>query len=214
MEGCQVLLAASKAMTAASSSGLPAPVPSAKLKSSALPAGASAARPPPAAPAAAAGAPCSRNAPAQALLEKRSLYGETVMVERFIPGRELTCAVMGEVALGVTEIVPAVGFYDYQAKYAPGGSLHVCPAQIPSEVYRKVQQYALDAHVALGCRGVSRADFRWDDTPGGDGEIILLEVNTQPGMTDVSLVPELAQLAGHSMVDLVTWILNDASVNR
>jgi D-alanine-D-alanine ligase len=154
------------------------------------------------------------NAPAQALLEKRSLYGETVMVERFIPGRELTCAVMGEVALGVTEIVPAVGFYDYQAKYAPGGSVHVCPAQIPSEVYRKVQQYALDAHVALGCRGVSRADFRWDDTPGGDGEIILLEVNTQPGMTDVSLVPELAQLAGHSMVDLVTWILNDASVNR
>jgi D-alanine-D-alanine ligase len=154
------------------------------------------------------------NAPAHALLDSRKLYGETVMVERFIPGRELTCAVMSEVALGVTEIVPAVGFYDYQAKYAPGGSLHVCPAQIPGEVYRKVQQYALDAHVALGCRGVSRADFRWDDTPGGDGEIILLEVNTQPGMTDVSLVPELAQLAGHSMVELVTWILNDASVNR
>ena len=154
------------------------------------------------------------NAPAQALLDNRALYGETVMVERFIPGRELTCAVMGEVALGVTEIVPAVGFYDYRAKYAPGGSLHVCPARIPGEVYRRIQQYTHDAHLALGCRGVSRADFRWDDTQGGDGEIILLEVNTQPGMTDVSLVPELAQLAGHSMIELVTWILNDASVNR
>jgi D-alanine-D-alanine ligase len=154
------------------------------------------------------------NAPAHALLEQRSLYGELVMVERFIPGRELTCAVMGEVALGVTEIVPAVGFYDYQAKYAPGGSHHVCPAQIPNDVYRKVQQYALEAHVALGCRGVSRADFRYDDTPGSDGEIILLEVNTQPSMTKTSLVPELAQLAGHSMAELVMWILNDASVNR
>lgn len=154
------------------------------------------------------------NAPAHALLDNRALYGETVMVERFIPGRELTCAVMGAAALGVTEIMPAVGFYDYTAKYAPGGSVHVCPAQIPNEVYRKVQQYTLAAHTALGCRGVSRADFRWDDTQGRDGEIILLEVNTQPGMTDVSLVPELAQLAGHSMVELVTWILNDASVNR
>ncbi|MFO1089172.1 MAG: D-alanine--D-alanine ligase [Hyphomicrobiales bacterium] len=154
------------------------------------------------------------NAPAHAILEHRTLYGETVMVERFIPGRELTCAVMGEVALGVTEIVPAVGFYDYQAKYAPGGSMHVCPAQVPNDVYRRAQQHALEAHVALGCRGVSRADFRYDDTPGGDGELILLEVNTQPGMTGTSLVPELAKLAGHSMVELVTWILNDASVNR
>ena len=106
-----------------------------------------------------------------------------IMAERFIPGRELTCAVMGDVALGVIDIVPAVGFYDYRAKYAPGGSAHVLPADIPHEIYRKAQQVALAAHQALGCRGVSRADFRYDDTPGGDRELILLEVNTQPGMT-------------------------------
>jgi D-alanine-D-alanine ligase len=154
------------------------------------------------------------NGPAAIILEQRQLYGNTIMAERFIPGRELTCAVMGDVALGVIDILPAVGFYDYRAKYAPGGSVHVLPADIPHEVYRKAQQVALAAHQALGCRGVSRADFRYDDTPGGDRELILLEVNTQPGMTATSLVPELAAHAGHSFEDLVTWMINDASVDR
>jgi D-alanine-D-alanine ligase len=156
----------------------------------------------------------SSNGPAVIILEQRELYGDQIMAERFIPGKELTCAVMGDVALGVIDIQPAVGFYDYRAKYAPGGSVHVLPADIPRDVYRKVQQYALAAHQALGCKGVSRADFRYDDTPGSDGELILLEVNTQPGMTGTSLVPELAAHAGHSFEDLVTWMVNDASVNR
>lgn len=154
------------------------------------------------------------NGPAAIILEQRAIYGDTIMAERFIPGRELTCAVMGNVALGVIDIVPAVGFYDYRAKYAPGGSMHVLPADIPHDIYRKVQQVALAAHQALGCRGVSRSDFRYDDTPGSDRELILLEVNTQPGMTPTSLVPELAAHAGHSFEELVTWMVNDASVNR
>ncbi|TMJ40832.1 MAG: D-alanine--D-alanine ligase [Alphaproteobacteria bacterium] len=156
----------------------------------------------------------SSNGPATIILEERELFGDQVLAERFIPGKELTCAVMGDVALGVIDILPAVGFYDYRAKYAPGGSVHVLPAEIPRDVYRKVQQYALAAHQALGCKGVSRSDFRYDDTPGSDGELILLEVNTQPGMTGTSLVPELAAHAGHSFEDLVTWMVNEASVNR
>jgi D-alanine-D-alanine ligase len=159
--------------------------------------------------------PHGSNAPPAAILEQRSLYGEEVLVERYVGGRELTCAVMGNVALGVIDIVTAaVGFYDYKAKYAPGGSTHVLPADIPQDIYRKTQQYALKAHMALGCRGVSRADFRYDDTPGNDDELILLEVNTQPGMTGTSLVPELAAHAGHSFAELVTWMVQDASINR
>jgi D-alanine-D-alanine ligase len=154
------------------------------------------------------------NGPASIILSQREIFGDQVMVERFIPGRELTCAVMGDVALGVIDIVSKVGFYDYTAKYAPGGSQHIFPADIPNDVYRKCQNYALKAHRALGCRGVSRADFRYDDTPGSSGELILLEINTQPGMTGTSLVPELAAHAGHSYEDFVTWMVNDASVNR
>lgn len=156
----------------------------------------------------------SANGPAQIILEQRELFGTHAMVERFIPGKELTCAVMGDVALGVIDIVSRGSFYDYDSKYAPGGSQHVLPADIPREVYRKCQHYALLAHQALGCRGISRADFRYDDQPGSDGEPILLEVNTQPGMTGTSLVPELAQHAGHSFPDLVTWMVNDASLDR
>jgi D-alanine-D-alanine ligase len=154
------------------------------------------------------------NAPPSEILKQRELYGERVMVERFVAGRELTCAVMGNVALGVIDIVPAVGFYDYKAKYQPGGSAHILPAEIPHDVYRKVQQHALTAHMELGCRGVSRADFRYDDSAGSDGELVMLEVNTQPGMTGTSLVPEMAQHAGHSFDDLVMWMLRDASLNR
>jgi len=154
------------------------------------------------------------NAPPADILKQRDFYGDKVMVERFVAGRELTCAVMGDLALGVIDIVPKVGFYDYKAKYQPGGSAHVLPAEVPQEIYRKVQSFALTAHMELGCRGVSRADFRYDDTEGSDGELILLEVNTQPGMTGTSLVPELAEHAGHSFTELVTWMVNDASLNR
>jgi D-alanine-D-alanine ligase len=154
------------------------------------------------------------NGPAAMILAERELFGTHVMAERFIPGRELTCAVMGDVALGVIDIISKVGFYDYRAKYAPGGSQHILPADIPKYVYRKCQQYSLLAHRALGCRGVSRADFRYNDTEGPAGELILLEINTQPGMTGTSLVPELAAYSGHSYEELVTWMVNDASINR
>jgi D-alanine-D-alanine ligase len=156
----------------------------------------------------------TRNGPASAILDERDIFGDQVMVERFIPGRELTCAVMGDVALGVIDIVPNIGFYDYEAKYAPGGSRHILPAEVPRDIYRQVQQMAIKAHLALGCRGISRADFRYDDTPGHEPEVILLEVNTQPGMTGTSLVPELAAHAGHTYEELVTWMVNDASLNR
>jgi D-alanine-D-alanine ligase len=154
------------------------------------------------------------NAPPFGLLEQRQCYGDRVLVEAYMPGRELTCAVMGDVALGVIDIVPAAGFYDYKAKYVPGGSVHVLPAQVPQEIYRKAQRCALEAHLVLGCRGVSRADFRFNDAPGVEGPLILLEVNTQPGMTGTSLVPEMAQHAGHSFPELVTWMVQDASLNR
>jgi D-alanine-D-alanine ligase len=156
----------------------------------------------------------SSNGPASMILEQRDVFGSQAMVERFIPGRELTCAVIGDVALGVIDIVPNVGFYDYVAKYEQGGSRHVLPAEIPNEIYRKVQQLSIRAHQCLGCRGVTRSDFRYDDTPGNDGELILLELNTQPGMTGTSLVPELAAHAGHSFEELVAWMVNDASLNR
>jgi D-alanine-D-alanine ligase len=156
------------------------------------------------------------NGPASSILDEREIFGSHVMAERFIPGRELTCAVMGDVALGVTEILSdASEWYDYESKYAPGGSRHVLPADIPTEIYRRIQKLSLIAHKALGCRGVSRADFRLNDIfVGSEPELILLEVNTQPGMTGTSLVPELAAHAGHTYEDLVTWMVNDASLNR
>ena len=135
------------------------------------------------------------------------------MLERFIPGRELTCAVEGDEALGVTEIVPVGhGFYDYDAKYAEGGSKHLCPAPIKPFVYQNICTLALEAHRAIGCRGVSRSDFRYD--ADGTGEVVWLEVNTQPGMTRTSLVPELAALAGQSFPELVAWMVEDASCRR
>jgi D-alanine-D-alanine ligase len=140
--------------------------------------------------------------------------GEDVLVERFIAGRELSCAVMGEEAFGVVDIIANTRFYDYEAKYAAGGSRHEVPAKIDADSYAEVQRVTLAAHRALGCRGVSRADFRFDDTKPGKPELILLEVNTQPGMTPTSLVPELANLAGYSYVDLVSWMVEDASCDR
>lgn len=154
--------------------------------------------------------------PPQELTSAEWTLGEEVMVERFIPGRELTCAVMGDEALGVIEIRPAEGlaFYDYDAKYAPGGSIHVLPAPLKPNVYQLVQKLSVAAHRALGCRGVSRSDFRYDDRPEGTGELVCLEVNTQPGMTSTSLVPELAAHAGRSFGELVRWIVEDASCDR
>lgn len=152
--------------------------------------------------------------PPQELLREDWTMGEDVMVERYIPGRELTCAVMGDVALGVTEIVTDLAFYNYEAKYAADGSRHIIPAQIQPKIYDKVQKMALKAHAALGCRGVTRTDFRYNDRAGEDGELVCLEINTQPGMTPTSLAPEQARYAGHSFEELVSWMVEDASCNR
>ncbi|MFZ0607159.1 MAG: D-alanine--D-alanine ligase, partial [Xanthobacteraceae bacterium] len=150
--------------------------------------------------------------PPQELYREDWAFGDTVMVERYIPGKELTCAVVGDRALDVIEIVPTTRFYDYEAKYAAGGSRHLLPAPILPNVYQDVRRLSLVAHSALGCRGVSRADFRYDDR--GTGKLICLEVNTQPGMTETSLVPELAAYAGITFDELVQWMVEDASTNR
>ena len=135
-----------------------------------------------------------------------------VMVETFAPGRELTVAVMGDRALTVTDIITE-GWYDYHAKYAPGGSRHECPARLPKDVFDACMDYALRAHRALGCRGLSRTDFRWDEARGLAG-LILLETNTQPGMTPTSLAPEQAAACGIAFPDLCRWLVEDASCGR
>jgi len=152
--------------------------------------------------------------PPQELTRDDWAYGEQVLVERFIPGKELTCAVVGDEALGVIEIVAATRFYDFEAKYAPGGSKHLLPAPILPFVYQEARRLALKAHRALGCRGVTRADFRYDDQAAGIEGLVCLEVNTQPGMTETSLVPELAVHAGMTFDELVRWMVEDASLNR
>ena len=152
--------------------------------------------------------------PPQELYREDWAYGDRVIVEKYIAGKELTCAIVGQEPLGVIEIVPAVRFYDYEAKYAPGGSKHLLPAPVSSFVYQQARRLALAAHRALGCRGVSRADFRYDDRIEGTGGLVCLEVNTQPGMTETSLVPELAAHAGISFDELVRWMVEDASLNR
>ena len=136
----------------------------------------------------------------------------TVMVEKFVPGRELTCAVLGDRALTVTDILTE-GWYDYDAKYAAGGSRHVVPADIPDEIATACMDYALTAHNALGCRGMTRTDFRWNESEGLAG-LFLLETNTQPGMTPTSLAPEQAAHVGVDFGALVRWIVEDASCNR
>ncbi len=152
--------------------------------------------------------------PPQELTRADWSFGNRLLVEPFIPGKELTCAVMGERALGVIEIVPTTKFYDYEAKYAPGGSKHILPAPIPSAVYEECRRLSLLAHQALGCRGVSRADFRYDETAADGRGLYCLEVNTQPGMTETSLVPEMAAHAGISFEALVRWMVEDASLER
>jgi D-alanine-D-alanine ligase len=144
------------------------------------------------------------------LAEDSWIYGDTVLVEDYIPGRELTASVMGERTLGVTEIIANTAFYDYTAKYAPGGSTHVVPAQVPAEIATAVQDYALTAHKALGCTGVSRSDFRWNDKKPGISGLVFLEINTQPGLTPTSLLPEQAAQHGISYAELCEWMVQDA----
>ena len=141
-------------------------------------------------------------------------FSDQVMVERYIPGRELTVGVMGGEPMGVTEIKPTVGFYDYQAKYADGGSIHVVPADLPAAVLDVCRQAATTAHNILGCRGVTRADFRYDDAEDNGGGVYLLEINTQPGMTRTSLVPEMAAAMGMDFGALVAWMVEDAGCQR
>lgn len=152
--------------------------------------------------------------PPQELTRADWSHGERLMVEPFIAGKELTCAVIGDRATDVIEIVTDLRFYDYQAKYAPGGSRHLLPAPISPIVNQEVRRLTLAAHRALGCRGVTRADFRYDDTLEGTVGLFCLEVNTQPGMTETSLVPELAAHAGITFEELVGWMVEDASLNR
>ncbi len=153
--------------------------------------------------------------PPQVISSPDWIFGDAVMVERYVHGRELTCAVMGDVALGVCEIIPmGHSFYDYDSKYVVGGSKHECPAKVSPNIYQKIQTLALKAHQAIGCRGVSRSDFRYDDRHSENGEVVWLEINTQPGMTPTSLVPEIAAHAGHSFGDLLSWMVEDASCLR
>lgn len=152
--------------------------------------------------------------PPQELTRDDWTHGDLLLAERYIPGLELTCAVMGDTPLGVIEIQSDLRFYDYEAKYAPGGSRHILPAKILPNIYQKVRMLSLTAHRALGCRGISRSDFRYDDRTGDESGLVCLEVNTQPGMTETSLVPELAAHAGHSFGELVRWMVEDASLDR
>jgi D-alanine-D-alanine ligase len=152
--------------------------------------------------------------PPQELTRADWTFGERVLVEPFIPGKELTCSVIGEQPTGVIEITTALRFYDYEAKYAPGGSKHLLPAPVPPDVYEECRRLTLVAHRALGCRGVSRADFRYDDSQPGLAGLYCLEVNTQPGMTSTSLVPEMAAHAGISFPELVRLMVEDASLGR
>jgi D-alanine-D-alanine ligase len=137
-------------------------------------------------------------------------FGPTAMTEEYIPGRELTVAVMGDRALAVTEIKSAHGFYDYEAKYAEGGSYHVIPAAVHPEIATQAMEVALAAHQALGCVGATRSDFRYDDTAGEPGRLVLLEVNTQPGLTPTSLLPEQAAFCGFNFPALCAWMVEAA----
>lgn len=153
--------------------------------------------------------------PPQELASDNWAYGDAILAEKYVAGRELTCAVMGDRAFDVIEIKAAGGgWYDFEAKYAPGGSIHELPAKIKGNIYQIIQELAVKAHRALGCRGVSRTDFRYDDRPDGSGQLVVLEVNTQPGMTETSLAPELAAYAGITFGELVKWMVQDASCDR
>jgi D-alanine-D-alanine ligase len=137
-------------------------------------------------------------------------FGERVLIEKFVPGRELTVAIMGGKAVTVTELRPRTRFYDYEAKYTDGITEHLVPAPVPDDVAELAKDWAVTAHQALGCSGLSRADFRWDDSKPGTNGLVMLEINTQPGMTPLSLAPEQAKWAGYSWSDLMTWMIDNA----
>ncbi|MEI6730265.1 MAG: D-alanine--D-alanine ligase, partial [Pseudomonadota bacterium] len=137
-------------------------------------------------------------------------YGDSVMVEQYIPGREITVAVLDDKPLGVTEIKPLAGFFDYTNKYTAGKSEHICPADLPKDKYDEVMQAALTAHTAIGCRGISRSDFRYDDTCQNGGKFYILELNSQPGMTPLSLSPEIAKYAGIDFNRLIEILVEGA----
>ena len=147
----------------------------------------------------------------RAELARNWQFGRTAMVEEYVPGRELTVGVMGGRALAVTEITATAGFYDYESKYAEGGSRHVVPAAVHPDTYARALDVALAAHQALGCRGATRADLRYDDTAGGPGRLVLLEVNTQPGLTPTSLLPEQAAHLGIDFPALCAWMVEHAA---
>ncbi|WP_084397858.1 D-alanine--D-alanine ligase [Henriciella aquimarina] len=151
------------------------------------------------------------NGPSQIVLSEEWHYGDNLMAEEYIPGRELTVAVIGDRPLAVTEITTLREFYDFDAKYAAGGSRHEVPADVPESVAKQALEAALKAHEALGCRGVSRSDFRFDEEKD---RLVILETNTQPGMTPTSLVPEQAAHTGMTFEDLVAWMIEDASCRR
>ncbi len=151
------------------------------------------------------------NGPAKELTGPNWRYGDHLMAEEFIPGRELTVAVLGDRALAVTEITTLRDYYDFDAKYEAGGSQHVIPADLPAHVTEAAMEFALKAHKALGCRGATRSDFRYDDKRD---RLVILETNTQPGMTPTSLVPEQAAFVGMSFEQLVAWMIEDASCLR
>ena len=151
------------------------------------------------------------NGPPQELTGPNWRYGDYLMAEEYIPGRELTVAVLGDRALAVTEITTLRDYYDFDAKYAAGGSQHVIPADLPAHVTKAAMDASLTAHLALGCRGATRSDFRYDEKKD---RLVILETNTQPGMTPTSLVPEQAAHMGMSFVDLVAWMIEDASCQR
>ncbi len=147
----------------------------------------------------------------RARLAREWRFGATAMVEEYVPGRELTVSVLHDRALAVTEIAAATAFYDYEAKYAAGGSHHTVPAAIHADAATQAMAIALAAHRALGCRGATRADFRYDDTAGEPGRLVLLEVNTQPGLTPTSLLPEQAAHCGIDFPSLMAWMVEHAS---
>ena len=151
------------------------------------------------------------NGPPQELLGESWHYGDYLMAEEFIPGRELTVAVLGDRALAVTEITTLRDYYDFDAKYSAGGSRHVIPADVPEHITAMAMDFALRAHQVLGCRGATRSDFRYDDKRD---RLVILETNTQPGMTPTSLVPEQAAFVGMSFEELVAWMIEDASCRR
>ncbi len=151
------------------------------------------------------------NGPPAELQPEHWRYGDYLMAEEFVPGRELTVAVLGDRALAVTEITTLRDYYDFDAKYSQGGSQHVIPADLPEHITEMAMDFALRAHQALGCRGATRSDFRYDDKRD---RLVILETNTQPGMTPTSLVPEQAAFVGMSFEALVAWMIEDASCRR